>query len=132
MEDSILISTKKILGLDFDYTAFDLDVITHINSAFSTLNQLGVGPVNGFFIEDDTAMWSDISDLPPNQLHMVKTYVQLKVRSVFDPPNPGYAMTAMQEQIREFEWRLNILREVALPDPDPEVPLDVILDGGGP
>lgn len=132
MEDSILISTKKILGLDFDYTAFDLDVITHINSAFSTLNQLGVGPVNGFFIEDDTAVWSDISDLPPNQLHMVKTYIQLKVRSVFDPPQAGYAITAMQEQIREFEWRLNILREVALPDPDPEVPLDVILDGGGP
>jgi hypothetical protein len=132
MEESILTSTKAILGLDSSYTAFDLDVITHINAAFSTLNQLGVGPELGFFIEDATPVWSDFTDLPPNQMHMVKTYVYLKVRSLFDPPTTSFAIEAMNKQLAEYEWRLNIFREVLLPDPDPEVPLDVILDGGGP
>lgn len=116
MEESILISTKKILGLDESYTPFDLDIITHINSAFSTLDQLGVGPEGGFSIEDATAVWSDFV-VPPNQLHAVKTYVYLKVRFVFDPPGTSFLLSAMQEQIKEYEWRLNTFREVVLPSP---------------
>lgn len=114
MEESILISTKKILGLEADYTPFDLDVMTHINSAFSLLNQLGVGPTEGFFIEDDSALWSDFI-VPENQLHLVKTYIFLKVRILFDPPGTSFLIDAMNNQIKEFEWRLNIFREVELP-----------------
>ena len=114
MEESILKSTKKILGLDADYTPFDLDVITHINAAFSLLNQLGVGPVEGFSIEDDSASWSDF-DVPSNQLHLIKTYVYLKVRILFDPPGTSFLLEAANNQIKEYEWRLNVFREVELP-----------------
>jgi hypothetical protein len=112
MEESILKSTKKILGLAESYTAFDLDVATHINTAFSTLNQLGVGPVDGFFISGEEETWSNF-DVPANQLHMVKTYVYLRVRVLFDPPQTSFHLTAANEQIKELEWRLNSFREVA-------------------
>lgn len=117
--ESILNSTKRVLGLDVNYNAFDLDVITHINAAFSTLNQLGVGPENGYFIQGDAETWADIT-LPDNQLHLVKSYVYLKVRSLFDPPQTSYLVTAVQKQIEEFEWRLNMMREVLIPLPVPE------------
>lgn len=110
MEQSILNSTKKILGLEPDYDVFDLDVITHINSVFSTLNQLGLGPAEGFAIEDDTADWNTFLGSDP-RLNAVKTYVWLRVRVLFDPPASGYALEAMKEQIKELEWRLNVERE---------------------
>lgn len=121
METSILTSTKKALGLGEDYTAFDLDIITHINTAFSTLTQLGVGPPLGFMIEDDTADWADFlgDDL---QLNSVKTYVFLKTRMLFDPPITSFHISAMNDQIRELEWRLNTHREeTGWVDPDPPV-----------
>jgi hypothetical protein len=113
MENSILASTKKILGLDSTYTAFDLDVLTHINTAFSTLNQLGVGPAEGFYIEDDGPVWDDfLNEVDKTMLHhMVKTYVYLRVRMLFDPPTTSYLIDAMNKQREEFEWRLNIERE---------------------
>jgi hypothetical protein len=116
MEESILKSTKKILGLAEDYTPFDLDIITHINASFSILNQLGVGPVEGFSIYDDEAVWEDFV-VPSNQLHLVKTYVFLKVRYLFDPPGTSFLLEAYSNQIKEYEWRLNIFREYELPDP---------------
>jgi hypothetical protein len=112
--DSILNGTKKILGLNSDYLAFDFDIITHINAAFSTLNQLGVGPEDGFFIEDSTANWEDFI-VPANQLNLVKTYVYLKVRFLFDPPTTSFLLDAMNNQIKEYEWRLNLFREVLVP-----------------
>lgn len=115
--ESILNSIKKVLGLDESYTAFDLDVIIHTNDAFSTLNQLGVGPVEGFSISDDTQEWESFV-VPDNQLHMVKTYIWLKVRFLFDPPTTSFAIDAMSQQIKEHEWRLNAFREDALPDPE--------------
>lgn len=125
MEDSILKSTKKILGIDPDYTVFDLDIIIHINTAFSTLNQLGVGPVGGFAIEDDEAVWSDylVDDL---KLNGVKTYVHLRVRLIFDPPTTSYLINAFEKQVEQLEWRLNVVREeTEWVDPDPPV---VIID----
>jgi len=112
MEESILTSTKKILGLDEDYTHFDLDIITCINSAFSLLNQLGLGPSDGFYIEDKYDQWSDY-DVPTNQLHLVKTYICLKARVLFDPPGTSFLLESANNQIREYEWRLNALREEA-------------------
>lgn len=121
METSILNSTKKILGLDPEYTVFDLDIITHINSVFSTLAQLGVGPVDGFMIEDAEAEWTDfIGDDP--KVNMVKTYVYLKVRQWFDPPQTSYLLSALDAQSQQLEWRLNVNREeTEWVDPDPPV-----------
>lgn len=118
MEDSILTSTKKILGLGEDYTAFDLDIITHINSVFSIVNQLGVGPVDGFTIEDSQSKWADLEDIPQNQLNLLKGYIWLKVRMLFDPPTLSFVIDAMNKQASEFEWRLNTLREELVPLPE--------------
>jgi hypothetical protein len=110
VEQSILISTKKVLGIAEDYTVFDLDIVTHINTAFSTLTQLGVGPAVGFMIEDETAEWNDfiVDDI---QYNSVKSYVFLKVRQLFDPPSTSYLITSTEKQILELEWRLNVHRE---------------------
>lgn len=123
MEESILRSTKKILGLANEYTPFDQDVVTHINAAFSILDQLGVGPEGGFSIEDDTTEWSEYN-VPANQLHLIKTYVYLKVRLLFDPPGTSFLLESANNQLKEYEWRLNVMREVLIPiyDPDADVP----------
>lgn len=110
MDESILNSVKKILGIGADYDAFDTDVIVHINSTFSTLNQLGLGPEEGFMIEDESAVWGDFL-LDDKRLNNVKTYVYLRVRVLFDPPTTGFTLTAMREQIQELEWRLSVYRE---------------------
>ena len=106
--ESILTSIKKLLGIAEEYTQFDNDIIMHINSVFMTLTQLGVGPSEGFSIEDDSAYWSDfIPDF--NKLQAVKTYIYLKVRLVFDPTSLGSAtLAAYERQIQELEWRLNV------------------------
>ena len=121
MEQSILTSTKKILGITEDYTVFDLDIITHINTAFSTLAQLGVGPADGFMIDDATYLWEDfLGEVPDFQNNSVKSYVFLKVRQLFDPPQTSYLITAVEKQIQELEWRLNVHREeTSWVDPDP-------------
>jgi hypothetical protein len=116
MENSILNSTKEILGLAADYTPFDLAVITHINSAFSTLAQLGVGPEEGYAIEDATAVWADLG-LPQNQLSMARTYIFLKVRMLFDVPATSFMIDAMERQISEHEWRLAQAAEQLIPLP---------------
>lgn len=110
MDDSILNSVKKILGIAADYDAFDTDIIVHTNSVFSTLNQLGLGPKEGFMIEDDSAVWEDFL-LGDMRLNAVKTYTYLRVRVLFDPPTTGFVLTALQEQIKELEWRMNVVRE---------------------
>jgi hypothetical protein len=127
MDMSILNSTKKILGISSDFTAFDLDIITHINTAFSTLTQLGVGPADGFMIEDDTGEWTEFIDTDL-QLNSVKSYVFLRVRLLFDPPGTSYLINAYQDQIKELEWRLNTHREETAwvdPDPDPVIPEEI-------
>ena len=131
MITSILTSVKKTLNLDVSYTAFDEDIIMHINSTFSTLEQLGVGPEGGFSITDATAVWTSFIGTDA-RLNSVKTYVCSCVRLLFDPPSTSYLITAMEKQKAEFEWRLNVQREeVIWTDPDPEaVGPGSILDGG--
>lgn len=109
MTESILDSTKKILGIEAEYTAFDLDIMTHINSIFSILHQLGIGPASGFRIDDNEAVWSDFVD--DDRMISVKTYVFLRVRLLFDPPTTSFHQTALKEQYQELEWRLNVVRE---------------------
>jgi hypothetical protein len=110
MEDSILNSTKKILGIEADYPAFDVDVITHINSTFAIVHQLGVGPEEGFAIEDESEEWGDLG-LPLEQLNLLRTYLFLRVRMLFDPPATSFLIDAMNKQIEEYETRLSISRE---------------------
>lgn len=105
MEESILTSIKKLLGITSEYTHFDTDIIIHINTVFMTLSQLGVGPEEGFRIEDDTAVWSDYVDNDAN-LEAVKTYIYLRVKLIFDPPLNGSVTELMKQSINEFEWRL--------------------------
>jgi hypothetical protein len=122
MENSILLSTKKVLGVADSYTVFDQDIITHINATFNVLYQLGIGPAEGFMIEDATAVWEDFADVPMHQLNLVRTYVFLKVRMLFDPPGTSYLISAYNDQIKEYEWRLNTFREFDLDPVDPMNP----------
>lgn len=104
---SILNTTKKVLGLDPEYDVYDEDLILHINSTFATLHQLGVGPDRPFEIEDDLATWENFLG-DSRHINSVKTYVVQKVRLIFDPPGTSFHLTAIQEQIKEAEWRLNV------------------------
>jgi hypothetical protein len=123
VNDSILTSIKKVLNLEESFTAFDPDIIMYINSVFSTLNQLGVGPDDGFMIEDKEPTWEASFGSDP-RLNHIKTYVYLRVRMLFDPPTTGYHAEAMKEQIKELEWRLNVQREdEKWVDPAPQVVL---------
>lgn len=116
MEDSILNSTKKILGIIDDYTPFDFDIINYINSAFAIVTQIGVGPIDGFSIEDDQTNWSDFP-LPTTQMSMVRTFIFLKVRILFDPPTTSFLIEATNKQIDEYLYRLSYLREDLIPLP---------------
>lgn len=107
--NSILTSIKKLLGITEEYTQFDQDIIMHINSVFLTLMQLGVGPVEGFSIEDASSEWTDFIQDNDLLLNSVKSYMYLKVRLLFDPPSTGSVMEVMKEQIKEFEWRMNVM-----------------------
>ena len=123
METSILKSIKKVLGIALDDASFDQDVIMYVNSAFSNLQQLGLGPVDGFLIEDDTEVWDDLEIDEVPILSQLKTCVYLRVRMLFDPPATSYLQDAMNRQILEHDWRLNTLREAsAWVDPDPPGP----------
>lgn len=111
--ESILTSIKKLLGITEEYQHFDADLIIHINSVFSILTQLGVGPSEGFFIEDDSATWYNF--IPEGQNYeSVKTFVQLKVRMLFDPPANSVVMESMNRIAKELEWRLQTEAELAL------------------
>ncbi len=133
MINSILTSVKRSLGLAEDYTAFDPDIILLINSSFSTLNQLGVGPEAGLQIEDATATWDSLlgSD---KRLNSVKEYVFLDVRLIFDPPSTSYTIQAFQKKLDELTWRINVYKEKTIwTNPNPPTFLrDHILDGGEP
>lgn len=128
MEQSILKSTKKILGVGPDDDTFDLDIITHINNAFSHLNDLGVGPPLGFVIEDETAVWEEFLD-DRVMLSKAKTFVYLRTRQLFDPPTTSYLINALESQLREIEWRINVNREET--QWSGATPVEV-LDGGTP
>lgn len=111
MEDSILTSIKKMLGITEEYEHFNADIIMHINSVFMILTQLGVGPSSGFSITDKTSTWDQfIPDV--TKLQLVKSYMYQKVKLLFDPPLSSAAIAAMEKTISEAEWRLNAAAEI--------------------
>lgn len=105
--DSILTSIKKLLGIAEEYEHFDTDLILHINSVFAVLTQLGVGPAEGFAIEDASATWSDFMPNDP-RLNFVKSYIHSKVRLLFDPPLSSAVMESISRSISELEWRIQV------------------------
>ena len=107
MESSILTTIKKMLGLDKDYAAFDEEIKVHINSVFMYLNQLGVGPDTPYSITGESEKWlqfaPDVKDT-----NALKTYMYLRIKLMFDPPNTSFVLKSIQDQITELEWRLNV------------------------
>lgn len=108
--DSILTSVKKALGIAAEYTHFDPDLIMHINSVFSILNQLGVGPEEGFMISNEYNTWSEfIAD--NSKLEFVKSYMYLKVKLLFDPPTSSAVAESTKRLTDELEWRISTAAE---------------------
>lgn len=105
MNDSILNSVKLQLGILPEYTVFDQQLILAINTAFSILHQLGVGPKDGYAIEDESNRWDEV--VTKQSLNMVKSYVFLKVKLLFDPPATSFVLDAYNKQLAEMEWRIN-------------------------
>lgn len=124
MSDSILDSTKRALDVPLDYDVFDQNIIVHINSVFATLNQIGIGPPEGFEIEDKNATWQ--SFIGTNvRYNSLKSYMYLRVRMLFDPPATSFLIDALTKQKDELEWRLSALREAGT-----WITPDVVIDGG--
>lgn len=110
--DSILTSIKKLLGITEEYEQFDTDIIIHINSVFSILADLGVGPEQGYSIFSKEAKWIDyIPDATNANIETVKTYIYLKVKLIFDPPSSSSVVASMEKMIQELEWRINMNAE---------------------
>ena len=108
MEESILKTIKQLIGCPDDFEQFDLDLIVHINSAFATLTHLGVGPKEGYRITGADNVWSEFED-DAQKLSLIKDYVYIKTRLLFDPPISGSLMDSLKEQLNEMKWRLYML-----------------------
>lgn len=105
--DSILTSMKKMLGIEEDYEAFDMDLIININSVFTILNQLGIGPEDGYMIAGKENLWEEFL-IDDANVEAVKSYMYLKLRLLFDPPSNSFLVTSLENQVKEFEWRLAV------------------------
>lgn len=109
-DNNILQSVKSVLGgglVSYADGAFDFQLMLHINSVFVILNQLGVGP-SSIFVADQNSTWNDFLVDSSVDLNLVKSYMYLRVRLLFDPPSSSFVLDAIKEQIKEFEWRLNV------------------------
>ena len=110
MANSIFNSVKKVVGLLGDDGSFDEDILLHINSVVSTLRQLGLSIPADFYIEDDVQTWRDLLG-EYRDLDLVKSYMTMKVRLMFDPPSSSFGLASMTEMVTEFEWRINVLTD---------------------
>lgn len=115
VKESILNSVKKMLGIAEDYTHFDPELIMYINGELMHLNQIGVGSGNVFTITDSTDTWEDFIGEDITQLPLIKPFIAGRVKLIFDPPQSSSAVQALNDQMKEYEWRLNVAV-----DPTPE------------
>lgn len=106
--ESILTTIKTQFPIENSDTSFDQTLITTINSVFSILHELGVGPENGFGITGYDEKWTDFISGDPYTLRDIKTYMYMKVKLIFDPPSNSAVLAAMERVIAEFEWRINV------------------------
>lgn len=111
MDDRILGNVKKLLGIDDAFTDFDVDICIAINTALSTLTQIGIGPKNGFKITSDETTWSEFIG-ERKDIESVKTFVYLKTKLIFDPPANSFLVNAIEKQLDELTWRLNVSEDV--------------------
>lgn len=118
--ESILTSIKKLLGIAEEYKHFDADLIMHINSVLSILTQIGVGPSEGFLIEDDNMVWTDFVPKNP-KLELIKSYTHQKVKMLFDPPASSAAIEATNRMIGELEWRIQVIADPASTKSEEEI-----------
>lgn len=107
ISNSILLTIKKLIGIDKDYGVFDVDLIVAINSSFMILNQLGIGPDKPFSITDESQTWADFFG-DEELFALAKSYIYLRTRLLFDPPSSGVLHEAVERQISEFEWRMHV------------------------
>lgn len=107
MDESILLSIRKLIGPSESYDVFDTDLMIHINTVLMILRQVGIGPAEGFAITGTTETWGDFLD-SRTDLEAVKTYVYLRVKALFDPPSNSFVLNSMKEQSDELIWRLNV------------------------
>ena len=105
IKSSILNDVKEAVGIVQDYTVFDNQLIICINSVFSTLHQLGIGPEEGFYIDGSETKWEDYVE--SKRFDFIRSYMIMKVHVMFDPPTSSVAMEALEKQIAEYEWRIN-------------------------
>ena len=111
MEESILTSIKKLLMIDEELEQFDLDIVMAINTVLNVLSQMGVGPA--FSITGSSEIWSDYLGDGEENLEMVKTYIFMRVRMIFDPPQAGVVIEVYNNMIKELETRLYMLTNYA-------------------
>lgn len=133
LDESVLLSTKKVLNIPHGVDAFDLDVLMHINTAFSVLSELGVFDEAGVTVEPDTT-WEELQEdqeltnpLTIAMIQMLRTYVFLRVRMLFDPPTTSFLLDATQNQLKELEWRISTKWEYAQREEEVEEDVDVDL-----
>lgn len=115
MEESILISIKKLLGIAEENTDFDEDIIMHINSVIMILYQLGIGDSDNFEITGKDETWEQY--IPVSQTkkyNAIKSYIYLKVKQLFDPSLSSAVKEANNNLINELEWRLNVHSETKI------------------
>lgn len=111
MNQSILLSVKKMLGLDANYTWFDQDIIMHINSVFLTISQIGIGPEEPYQISGSQETWTDFANLCEYPINALTSYMYLKVRMLFDPPTSSFILDSYKNLAQELEWRMNLYVE---------------------
>jgi hypothetical protein len=129
---SILTDVKKALNIADADTSFDIDVTMHINSAFSTLTQVGIGPASGFAIVDKTTTWDSFIGTDPRKAP-VKTYIYLSVRLIFDPPTTSFVIESYRETMKEILFRLNLdFENDTWEPPVSNCSSILVLDGGVP
>ena len=121
MTDSIFSSVKKVVGLLGDDGSFDEDILLHINSVVSTLRQLGLSIPSDFYVRDDVQTWRDLLG-EFRDLDLVKSYMTMKVRLMFDPPSSSFGLKSMEEMVKEYEWRINVLTDQPYSVPVPLSP----------
>lgn len=117
VNESILTSIKKLLGIAEDYEHFDADLIIHINTFLTRLYQVGVGTKN-FAIYDKTATWADFLGEDEVKFQQAKSYVYIRTKLLFDPPQSGAANEAFKEAMRELEWLLYVDADPGLDEVD--------------
>lgn len=105
--DSILVTTRKLIGPNGNYDVFDEDLLVHINSFFEVLTQCGVGPEEGFRVIDENTKWSDFTT-NGEEYAMARQYIVLRTRLAFDPPASSFAMDSLKKIADEMEWRMYI------------------------